>query len=51
MRRPQEEENPLNKTLDEEVVRGKQERQTVLQRVRRQRASAIKRLSAKIARD
>jgi hypothetical protein len=48
MRRPQEQEKPLDDGLTEGVVRGKRERQAVLQRVRRQRANAIRGLTAKI---
>jgi hypothetical protein len=46
MRKRQEQE----KTLADEVARGKRERQAVLQRVRRQRAMVFKRLAAKVGR-
>ena len=46
MRRPQEQEKPRDNELAEAIVSGKRERQAVLQRVRRQRAIAIKRLAA-----
>ena len=47
MRRPQEHEKPRDDDLAEAVVRGRQERQAVLQRVRRQRANALKRMATK----
>ena len=42
MRKPQE--KPLDGTLTKAVARGKQERQAVLQRVRKQRALIMRRL-------
>jgi hypothetical protein len=48
MERPQVQEEPGDETVDV-VVRGKRERQAVLQRVRRQRALLAKRLRAKIS--
>jgi hypothetical protein len=47
MRKPQEEEKPLDEALAEAVARGKRERQAVLQRVRRQRTLLAKRLATK----
>ena len=47
MRRPKQQEKPLDDDLAEAVVRGKQERQAVLQRVRGQRPNALKRMAAK----
>jgi hypothetical protein len=45
MGKPQAQETTLD--LDEAVAKGKQERQAVLKRVRRQRAIAMKRLAGK----
>jgi hypothetical protein len=50
IRKPQEQEKPLDETLADAVGRGKRERQAVLQRVRRQRALVMKRLMAKYGR-
>jgi hypothetical protein len=49
MRIPQE--KPLDETFAEAVARGKQERQAVLNRVRKQRALIMKRLMTKVGRD
>jgi hypothetical protein len=46
--KPQKQEKSFD--LDEEVTKGKRERQAVLQRVRQQRARVVKRLAAKIKR-
>jgi hypothetical protein len=50
MGRPQEQEKPLDGELTEVVVKGKRERQVVLQRVRRQRGVIMKRLATKLGR-
>ena len=47
MKRPQEQEKPPDDDLAEAIVIGKRERQAVLQRVRRQRANALKRMATK----
>lgn len=39
MGRPQEQDKPLDDVLDDAVARGRRERQAVLKRVRRQRAT------------
>jgi hypothetical protein len=46
MRKPKEQETTIDEALAEEVARGKQERQAVLTRVRKQRALLAKRLRA-----
>jgi hypothetical protein len=51
MRKPKAQKKPVDEALADAVVRGKRERQAVLQRVRRQRALIMKRLAAKIGRD
>jgi hypothetical protein len=48
MRPLQAREKPLDEALTDAVARGKQERQAVLKRVRRQRALVLKRLMAKV---
>jgi hypothetical protein len=47
MRKPKEQEKPVDEALAEAVARGKRERQAVLKRVRRQRALIMKRSAAK----
>jgi hypothetical protein len=46
IRKPQEQETTLD--LADTVARGKQERQAVLKRVRRQRVLVLKRLATKL---
>jgi hypothetical protein len=47
MRRPQEQEKPLDDALAEVIVKGKRERQEVLRQVRQRRALVLKRMAAK----
>jgi hypothetical protein len=50
MRKPKAQEKPVDDDLADAGVRGKRERQAVLQRVRKQRALLVKRLAAKYGR-